>query len=172
MPLNVYGNSKLQGELNIINVDCEFYIIRVSWLMSKHNNNFIKSIISKLKKGDELKIIKDQIGVPTSTSLVVDMTKQLIAQRKRISKEIFHVTPKGAISWYELVLYIANKMLLSGIKINKDQIKPITSVEFNSLATRPSNSCLSHKKIEKILNISMPSWEKDIDEIINFHIKN
>lgn len=169
-PLNIYGRSKFQGELNIINSNCNFYIIRLSWLMSIYNNNFIEIIVSKLKKGENLEVINDQIGSPTSTKLIVQVTNALISLKEKYPKEILHVSPKGYISWFDLAVYINQKMIKKNLISDKNKIKPITSFNYGSIAKRPKNSIFNHEKIENKINKKMPRWEIHMDELIEFHI--
>lgn len=171
-PLNIYGKSKLEGEKNIINSGCNFIIIRVSWLMSKYNNNFIKNIINKLIKGEHLKVVDDQIGVPTSTNFVVNITKKLLVKNVKYIKEIFHVVPNGSVSWYNLALYLVDEMKRHRICIKKNQVQSIKSSQYKTPAERPKNSCLNNEKVSSFLNLDIKSWKIELKDVIDFHIKN
>lgn len=170
-PLNIYGYSKLKGELNIIKSGCNYLIFRVAWLVSTYNKNFIKTIVTKLKNGDKLKIVNDQIGTPTDTRLIVKIIKKILISKSLPSKQIFHLTSKGAISWYGIAKYISEKCKKQNVIIHKSQIKSIKTKEYKSIALRPKYSILSHEKIEKTFNIRIPQWKKSIDYIIDFYIK-
>ncbi len=171
-PINIYGKSKFEGEKNIINSNCNFFIFRIAWLMSVYNNNFIKFIVTKLKNGENLKIINDQIGTPTTTKLIVETTKKVLISKKILPKKIFHIAPNGSVSWYHFAIYISKKLEEKKLIINQSMIEPITSFEYGSIAERPKYSVLNNKKIEKAINVTMPCWKKSIDELIEYHAKN
>lgn len=162
-PLNVYGKSKLLGEKNIIKSGCNYFIIRVSWLMSVYKENFIKTILKKIKLKEDLKVVSDQIGSPTSTDLVVEITKRLIDLKTSKTNKIFHVSSKGEISWYQLCEFILD---LSPVNSNFTNLQKIKSDSLNNKPMRPEYSVFSHKEIEKFLNIKLPHWKDEMRPII------
>ena len=106
-PFNIYGHSKLKGELNIVKSGYNYLIFRVFWLVSTYNVNFIKTIVNKIKNGDRLEIVNDQSGTPTDTRLVVKLIKKkLLIPKPLPPKQIFHLTSKGSTSWYGIAKYI------------------------------------------------------------------
>ena len=162
-PLNKYGESKLMGEKYIINSGCKYYIIRVSWLMSIYRENFIKTILMKIKLKQNLRIVFDQIGSPTSTDLVAGITRKLIDIKTKHTSEVFHVSSKGTISWYILCKYIL-EILHYGKWDNI--LEPIESKTLKSKVLRPSYSVFAHEEIENFLNIQLPNWKDDMRPII------
>ena len=171
LPLNIYGKSKLEGERNIINLMENFFIIRTSWVIGDHGNNFVKTIIKLAKERDSLNVIDDQYGVPTSTELLCRVTSQIISKIKSKEKNIsgiYNVSPKGKTTWFN----IAKKIISKGIKqeiisnSRKINLKPIKSVEYKVKALRPKNSLLNTKKIEQLLNFELPFWEDDFNKVL------
>ena len=163
-PLNVYGKSKLLGEQNIINSGCNYFIFRISWLVSEFGSNFLKKIILKLINNEELFIINDQIGSPISTSLVTKVTSEILSINNFIKpKHIFHLSTKGSVSWYDIALYIQHKIETNNLN---SKINPIKSSQFNSLVERPKNSLFDHSNVEKIIKTKIPFWKDDLDPVI------
>lgn len=168
-PLNTYGMSKLVGEKNIINSGCNYYIIRISWLMSIYGENFIKTILKKIRSKHSLEIVSDQIGSPTSTDLVTDIMRKLIDLKFTKTKKIFHVSSKGEISWYDLSKFILE---LFPFKNKPSLLKKISSSSSSAKPIRPSYSVLAHEEIESYLNIKLPHWKKDMEPIISALVEN
>ena len=111
----------------------------------------------------KLNIVNDQKGSPVSSDFVAKVCNKLILKEKHKYNQIFHLSTKGNVSWYEIVLHLQNK-----IPFFKKccKIFPINSNEFKSNVNRPKNSLLNHQKIENYLNINIPDWKTDIDPII------
>ena len=163
-PKNIYGKSKLNGEQHIFKSGCDFFIFRISWLMSEYGINFIKTIMSKIQKEDEIFVINDQIGSPISSNLVAEITAEFIASRQYEKyNKIFHLSTKGEVSWYDIAIHIYNIM---GRTPKNIKIIPVKSIEYPSKAFRPKNSLFDHSDIEKALCKILPFWKDDITPII------
>jgi len=161
-PKNNYGRSKLMGEEQIIKSGCKFFIFRISWLVSEFSQNFVKTILSKLKKNSNLSIVNDQIGSPISSHLVAKITCNILLNKIE-TKKIFHLSTKGEVSWYEIAVYIFE----IAKNINKNiNINPIKSSEYPSKTFRPKNSLFDHSEIERTIKQQMPFWKDDIRPII------
>jgi len=157
-PLNVYGISKLAGEIIIKNYLKKFYIIRVASLFGKagasgKGGNFVYTILEKAKKGEPLKVIDDIIMSPTYTYDAAKEIWHIILKEKPYG--IYHVTNKGFCSWYEFAVKI-----LEIAKIKAD-IKPVKHTEFKTKAKRPLWSPLESKK-----GIELPPWEDALKRFI------
>lgn len=161
-PLNVYGESKLYGENEILQNCSKYLIFRISWVYGIHGKNFPKTILNLAKKEKNLKIVNDQIGTPTPTTLVLDALSKILNDLHKYNMEevsgIYHLSPSGACSWYdvanEILKFIKDK---KGYKLSS--ITPINSFEFSSKAKRPNFSQLSNKKINKTFNIKPLRWD-------------
>jgi dTDP-4-dehydrorhamnose reductase len=158
-PINQYGKSKLQGEINISRIFKDYYIIRTSWLYSPFGKNFVKKIISKLKENAELKITTQEIGTPTSC---IDLSKFIIhiTEKKDVPYGIYNFSAKGSATWYLFALEIAK--ILSPNKISN--ITPTDN--YKSLAKRPKYSVFNIEKTEQEYK-ELKSWQKSLQEVIN-----
>ena len=151
-PLNYYGQSKLFSEEAIEKHFFKYYIIRTSWLYSKYNNNFVKTI-SKLAEADKpLKIVFDQIGTPTYALDLIDFILR-IAISKKNHFGLYHFSNSGSASWYDL-----GKEIVKNLQINK-YVMPTKSEHYEIYATRPVYSVLSKEKAMNTFNIQPRSWQ-------------
>ena len=167
-PLNVYGKSKLLGEKLIQKFTDKYVIIRVSWVYSNYGNNFLNTILEKSKSEEELNIVDDQIGGPTSTVQIARaleiICKQILDHEKPFG--IYHLSGEPYISWYKFAKDIVS--IATDYNLIKDTvIKPISSDDFQSPAIRPKYSGLSNEKIKSIANNISFSYQECLEEIIN-----
>ena len=155
-PINVYGNSKLKGEKAISKLNEKHYILRLSWVVGENGSNFVNKILELSLKKNVLKVVKDQFGAPTSTSLVSKVTENLIQtiyKKKPWPYGIYHLAPKGKTTWHEMAkvfLKFAKKEGLS-VKIDPNTIVAVSSGEFPTKAVRPQNSIFNTEKLRKKL---------------------
>ena len=167
-PLNVYGKSKLLGEKLIQKFTDKYVIIRVSWVYSHYGNNFLNTILEKSKSEEELNIVDDQIGGPTSTVQIARaleiICKQILDHEKPFG--IYHLSGEPYVSWYKFAKDIVS--IATDYNLIKDTvIKPISSDDFQSPAIRPKYSGLSNEKIKLIANNISFSYLECLEEIIN-----
>ncbi|MCF0145164.1 MAG: dTDP-4-dehydrorhamnose reductase [Eubacterium sp.] len=151
-PLNVYGQSKLDGELAVIgNLDRHF-IVRIAWVFGKNGNNFIKTMLKLGKTHDELRVVNDQIGTPTYT---YDLARLLVDMIQTEEYGYYHATNEGGyISWHEFAEEIFRQ---AGIGVT---VHPVTTEEYGiSKAARPFNSRLDKKKLVKSGFKPLPGWK-------------
>ena len=173
-PLSVYGKTKLQGEEAIKKSKCKYLIFRTSWLYGTHGKNFFKTIIKLAKERDELRVVSNQIGAPTSAELVADVTSLClyrIAQNSLSSKEIsgiYHLTATGKASWYDFAQYvIIEAKKFGGVFLtNPENIIAINASEYVLPAKRPANSLLDTQKLCKTFNFQLPVWQIHADRVI------
>ena len=149
-PLNVYGATKLAGEL-AVQAQCESYmIVRTSWVFSNHGNNFVKTMLRLAHERPELKIVNDQIGAPTYT---VDLARLLCDMAARPAAGLYHASNAGECSWAGFAKKIFE---LSGIDC---KVIEILSSEYPQAAPRPKNSRLSPKSLLEANYEPLPPWE-------------
>lgn len=154
-PLSIYGHSKYKGEQEVVRNMDQYFIIRTSWLYSENGNNFFKSMLKYGKERDQLSVVFDQIGTPTSThDLSVIIIK--IIKRDIDHYGIYHFSNEGVASWYDFAAAIFE---INNIEVS---LKPIRSVEYSLPATRPSYSVMDKAKIKKILEIEIPHWRESL----------
>lgn len=152
-PLNVYGQTKLEGEKHIQSVGGKYLILRTSWVYGLRGKNFLKTMLETEKK--QLNIVNDQVGAPTWSRLIAEATAQLLG-REKTTEGLFHLTAQGETTWYGFA-----KTIFQLAKKNKD-VFPITSKDYPSKVQRPSYSVLSNDKIQNECQIVLPSWEQQL----------
>jgi dTDP-4-dehydrorhamnose reductase len=159
-PINVYGASKLKGELNLKQILDKYFIIRTSWVYSEHGSNFLKTMLRLGKERDELKVVNDQMGSPTYAADLAAFIIFLIIHKKD-EYGLFHFSNQGSISWYDFA-----KTILKLISSNCE-ILPITTVDYPTAAIRPSYSVLDKTKVKKLFKIDIPEWEASLTHCLN-----
>lgn len=159
-PTGVYGQTKLQGERNIIESGCKHVIVRTAWLYSEFGKNFVKTMLHLTAKKPQLKVVFDQVGTPTyaldlAEALAVIIEDYKSTQGDLWKKEgIYHYSNEGVCSWYDFTKMIAS-MAGTG---DKCDIQPCHSEEFPSPVTRPSFSVLDKTKIKQAFGVKVPYW--------------
>lgn len=170
-PLNVYGRTKAEGESAIQKSGCRFLIFRTSWVYSERGANFLLTMLRLARQRDELRIVNDQIGAPTSTHSLARATAKIIhqycvAEWQDSKSGLYHMTDSGSTSWFgfaKAILERASKVLGTPLP----RLVAITSAEYPTAARRPLNSVLSCQKLEAAFGISMPNWDDSLDEVLN-----
>ena len=160
-PIGVYGQTKAKGEAVILSAGIDGWIIRTSWLFSPYRKNFVKTIISLLKNKDEIKVVADQTGSPTSAlDLAADTLKVLNQNPIFNGVNIYHYTNSGHTTWYGLAIAIKKQ-------INTDcKIHPVDTAAYPTKAQRPKYSVLSCEKIKKEFNLNPQSWESALNDCL------
>ncbi len=165
-PLNIYGKTKLQGDLYIQQSGCRYIIFRVSWVFSSHGQNFAKTILKLAKSHKELKIINDQTGVPTSAKLIASITSLILYKvindtSGKLFYGIYNLSAIGKVSWYDFAKTLIKQAKTLGASLNCDpeNIIPITTQEYPLPAKRPMNSLLDISKLQQHFSLQIPSWE-------------
>jgi dTDP-4-dehydrorhamnose reductase len=153
-PINFYGKSKLDGELNIINYCRKYYIFRIQWLYGKNGSNFVKTIINLSKEKQELAIVNDQYGSPTWTKSIASSISKTL--QNPIDFGVYHLSNQGYTTWYNFAEFFLNKI------DSACHLKTTTSKLMKRPAQRPQNSLLSLKKILSKKIICPQSWQEAI----------
>lgn len=151
-PMNVYGESKLQGEFAVsANLD-KYFIVRIAWVFGKNGNNFIKTMLNVGKKFDTLRVVNDQIGTPTYT---LDLARLLADMIETDKYGYYHATNEGGyISWYDFACEIFKQAGYS------TKVVPVTTEEYGlSKAKRPFNSRLNKSKLTENGFKTLPDWQ-------------
>ena len=153
-PQSVYGQTKLDGELAMQKINpANSIIIRTSWLYSKLGNNFAKKIIALAKTKDNLNVVSDQIGSPTSAVDLAAAIFTILPKIKNNSVEIFHYSNEGLCSWYDFAQEIFR------IKNIKTLVNAVKTSEFPMLVKRPTYSVLDKSKIKTRFDVEITSWK-------------
>lgn len=156
-PVNKYGKSKLAGEKFLEEEAGEFLLFRVSWVFGEGKNNFLYKLSEWAKNNTVLKIVCDQISVPTYTRDIVSLTMRAIIKDLR---GVYHLTNSGYASRYEVARYFIKRLGMNNL------ILPVDSEHFPSPANRPYFSALSNLKLSRDLGCTIPDWRFGIDKYI------
>ena len=154
-PINVYGESKLAGEIDCLKENPESIIIRTSWVYSKFGNNFVKTMQRLMQEREEINVVNDQIGSPTYAADLAKAMIDIIESSKWIPG-IYNYSNEGEISWHEFAL---------GIKELGDyncKVGGIPSSAYPTPAKRPSYSLLDKKKIKTVYNLEVPNYKDSL----------
>lgn len=151
-PLNVYGQTKLEGELAVANTLEKFFIVRIAWVFGLNGSNFIKTMLNIGKKYDTLRVVCDQIGTPTYT---LDLSRLLVDMAETEKYGYYHATNEGGyISWYDFACEIFRQ---AGYDT---KVTPVTTEEYGlSKAARPFNSRLDKSKLTEQGFAPLPDWK-------------
>ena len=161
-PLNVYGETKLAGELAVSENLEKYFIVRIAWVFGKNGKNFIKTMLNLGKTHDTLTVVSDQIGTPTYT---LDLAKLLVDMIETDKYGYYHATNEGGyISWYDFTKEIFRQAIEAGHEeYAKVTVKPVTTAEYGaSKAKRPFNSRLDKSKLIENGFQPLPTWQDAI----------
>lgn len=165
-PQNVYGQTKLAGELAIQQSNAPYLIFRTCWVYAEQGHNFIRTMLRLARERDELKVIDDQIGAPTSAHLIAEITGKAIQrwQQQPSFTGLYHLSAKGQTSWCAYARFILTCAAKQGttLKVNAEQIQAIPSESYPTPAKRPKYSLLSSHKLEQDLGVTLPDWHDDV----------
>ena len=150
-PMNVYGQTKLEGELAVSGILDKYFIVRIAWVFGRNGNNFIKTMINLGKTHDTLRVVSDQIGTPTYT---YDLARLLVDMIQTEKYGYYHATNEGGyISWYEFACAIFEEAGMN------TRVIPVTTEEYGlSKAARPFNSRLEKSKLRETGFTPLPDW--------------
>ena len=167
-PINVYGQTKYDGELKVQESGCKFTILRSSWVFSEHGSNFLKTIINLGQTKERLTVIDDQIGSPTYAHDIAGIILEIISSSciKQYEQEIFHICGSNQISWYDFACKILSASKSIGIPITSEVV-PISSKSFSQNAKRPKYSALSNSKLSERFNYQITPLEDAISSSIH-----
>ena len=173
-PLSVYGQTKWLGERAAQQHCDKCLVLRTSWVVGLHGNNFLKSILRLAAERDRLVVVADQWGVPTSTSLLAQVTVKILQTMMQADAldprfGTYHVAPSGETSWHAYAQYVIAGALHRGaqLKALPASIEPISTSAYPLAAPRPANSRLNTDKLRSIFGIELPSWQAGVDAILD-----
>ena len=164
-PISVYGESKLQGEVEVQKILKEHFIIRTAWLYSEYGQNFMKTMIRLAETRDEISVVSDQFGTPTYAKDLADVIKKIITTNNQ-NFGLYHYSNKGIASWYDFAkaIFIFSKKTI--------KTTPIKTSDYFTLATRPHYSVLDKTKITTNININIHQWRESLKKAIsNLNLK-
>ncbi|STZ62912.1 dTDP-4-dehydrorhamnose reductase [Moraxella lacunata] len=168
-PLSVYGQSKLAGD-NAIIENCQNYLIfRTSWVYAARGHNFMKTMIKLAQSKESLSVVNDQIGSPTPARLIADVSaiaivKMLASQNKAKLSGVYHLAPQGTTSWYGYADEIFRVARNAGVDLalKDENFHGIPTESYPTPAKRPKNSRLNVSKLEQTFDLTMPTWQNQL----------
>ena len=173
-PLNAYGRSKLAGEAALRGTGCAHLVLRTSWVYAAHGHNFVRTVLRLLHERDELNIVTDQIGSPTSAHDIAEATASIV--RQAVAKHAgqafvsgtYHLAAAGSTSWHGFAVAIAKQAVRRGLidPGRMPRIHPIPSAQFPLPAVRPANSRLNCDRLRQAYGIAMPAWQSGIEYVM------
>ncbi len=185
-PLSEYGKSKLEGDLGIEEIfknypkshqsASRYFILRTSWVYGQ-GNNFIRTILRLAQERDQLRIVADQYGAPSSANWLARVA--LVLAASRLAGGIYHAVPDGVATWHDLAVYVVQSAAQydKQIRIKPESILPISSEEYPVAAVRPKNSRLDNRKL-KLALIQLadmdpyPRWQDQVDQYVKQEVLN
>ena len=189
--LSVYGQSKLTGEQEIkeafnlahdsghtqyVDKFSRYFILRTSWVYGE-GGNFIRTMLRLAGERDQLKVVADQIGVPTSAQWLAEVGIQMAGSR--LESGIYHAVPDGESSWHNLAVFAIETAVTAGegIELKSENILPIPAIDYPLPAKRPNNSRLNNIKLKKALSEmaftgQYPHWHEQVEGYVDNYVKN
>lgn len=158
-PLSVYGRTKADGERFVLDAGGRSVILRTSWVYAPEGKNFVNTMLKLGQEREELRIVSDQTGAPTSAADIADGIIKIISRFDQTG--IFHMTASGSTSWHGFATEIFRVAREKGLK-TPQRVVPITTAEYPTPARRPMNSRFDCRKLEKIYGVALPSWQSGL----------
>jgi dTDP-4-dehydrorhamnose reductase len=170
-PQSVYGQTKWEGE-EAVRQHTKHIILRTSWVLSAHGQNFLKTILKLAQEKSSFNVVSDQKGTPTSSQVLADVTYKIVETilKNPNFKDFgtFHVTSMGDTDWFQYACFIVDEVMRLGLKttMTSQDIKPISSDAYPTLAKRPMNSRLDTSKIKKTFMLELPHWKEEVKKVL------
>jgi dTDP-4-dehydrorhamnose reductase len=171
-PLNAYGSSKLAGDKHVIENADQYLIFRLAWVYDNNGTNFPKKILQLAKVKDQLTVVDDQFGTPTSADFIAKTVHQFISM-KAVDKKLglnglYNLVPNGAVSWFEFAGRLLSQADALGfdLKCKTKDLIPIKSSHMSQPAKRPQHVILDNRKIQRELGIRFDPWDSYINDFL------
>ncbi len=162
-PNSVYGQSKVKGELVLLEACPQSIIIRTAWLYSIYGNNFVKTMMKLGAEREALNVVADQTGTPTNARDLAITILDIItySEKNKFEAGIYHYSNEGVTTWYDFTVAIHK-----AANITTCQVSPITTDEYPTKAKRPQYSVLDKSKIKSTFAITIPQWQQSLEECV------
>lgn len=180
-PQSVYGLTKLQGEQAIAASGVDHVILRTSWVFGVHGGNFLKTMLRLAKEREELRVVNDQFGAPTSARFLATTVLGILAQmesHQRVAQTevdhndisgLYHCSCAGRTNWHEYAKLAIDLARSQGakLKLTPDGLIAIPASQYPTPAARPANSLLDNTKLEQVLGIQRPDWQSEVAQTVH-----
>jgi dTDP-4-dehydrorhamnose reductase len=163
-PLSVYGASKLAGERAVQTAGGVHLVVRTSWVYAASGTNFLRTIARLARERDELRIVADQVGAPTSAACIADGVAHIVSQQDTLparfaaAEGVVHLAAKGQASWFEFASAIIAGLGHRNVALALKNLTPIRSSEYPTKAARPLNSRLNLTRLQTVFGFRPPAW--------------
>ncbi|MCZ3381142.1 dTDP-4-dehydrorhamnose reductase [Kosakonia sp. SOY2] len=167
-PLNVYGQTKLDGEIALRENCPKHLIFRTSWVYAGKGNNFAKTMLKLAKTRQELSVINDQFGAPTGAELLADCTAHAI-RTALIQPQVaglYHLVAGGETCWHDYAALVFAEARAAGVELALNKLNPVTTESFPTPAKRPHNSRLNTDKFQHTFDLVLPDWELGVKRML------
>ena len=180
-PLSVYGRTKLQGEQAVRASGCAHLILRTSWVFAARGNNFARTMVRLAQEREQLRVVADQFGAPTSAELIADVSAlalHRLLREPRLAQDnagLYHLSSGGSTSWHGYAQHVLRHVAARGMALRCDEhaVQAISTAEYPLPAPRPANSHLDCAALQDWLGVRLPAWqpqlERMLDEAFDLH---
>ena len=172
-PLNVYGQTKLEGERAILAACPRHLIFRTSWVYAARGNNFAKTMLRLAAEREQLQVIDDQIGAPTGADLLADVTALAVRQVVSAARPddwagLYHLAAAGQTSWHGYASHVIAqaRRIQPQLSLKVKDIKPVPTTAFPTPARRPHNSRLDTSQLKARFGLHLPPWQQGVDRML------
>jgi dTDP-4-dehydrorhamnose reductase len=167
-PLNLYGKSKLAGERAIQASGCKHLIFRTSWIYGARGHNFAKTILRLAKEREAVSVIADQVGAPTGSDLIADVTALALQQvlRRPELLGLYHLAASGEVSWHGYASHVIGVAKANDESLVVQSVTPIETSAYPAAANRPLNSRLNTQKLRDNFSLHLPDWQSGVTRML------
>ncbi len=172
-PLNVYGQTKLEGEQFIAALCPRHLIFRTSWVYGSRGGNFAKTMLRLAQERLRLTVVADQFGAPTGADLLADVTAHalrqcLAAQSPQNCAGLYHLAAAGTTSWHLYAKHVLAQVVTAqpAIKLIASEVTPVVTADFPTAAERPHNSRLDTSRLRNIFGLTLPPWQHGVNRLV------
>ncbi len=173
-PVSVYGATKRDGEEALAASGAEYLTFRTSWVFGAVGQNFVKTILRLAAERESLDVVSDQVGAPTSASLLADVTAQVLGRlvarpAGEVPPGLYHLVAAGETSWHGFARAIVRGALARGraLRLSPEAIRPIATAAYPLPAKRPANSRLDTTRLGRTFGLVLPTWESGLDHVLD-----
>ena len=164
-PLGVYGQSKRAGEEAIVASGASYLIFRTAWVYASHGKNFLRTMLRLGAEREQLGVVADQVGSPTSAALIARATLAVL-QSGQLQSGIWHLTSNGQTSWHGFAQAIFAHAHALGLLPNKPRVDAISTADYPTPAQRPAWSVLDNSRLQQDFAITLPHWEQELASVL------
>lgn len=172
-PQSVYGSTKYAGEMALVRANARHLILRTSWVVGAHGGNFAKTMLRLAAEREQLNVVADQFGAPTSAAVLADLTAHLLRQYQREGADGFpygtyHVAASGETSWCDYARFVIGEALAAGkeLKARPETVMPLTTAQYPTPAKRPANSRLDTSRFRTTFGLRLPPWQESARHVL------